>query len=426
MLKHIPKSDINLRPFKVYKTFTATENTYDALLAYNHTGSNDILTNEEIFQNGIYHQLYTMYYRDPHNVFTSYGDINAISESYNELTSQRHLDTAARVISIPQKYFGEGIKPGSVALLSNSTSETLYDDSYGNLISNRNKFNLISIDVENGTILFYDKNGNEETLSFTNINVNDGVIVLTGQTHDFINFTATINDNYLSFDGNIEGYSNIVRDYIGNVFYSHGLIVITNDIMSGSSTGSRYDIFDNYDLIYKSTNTIYENEILLVVNEDEFNVSTNPTSYTEMNIETGSIYVTNSNILYEIVAGPDAGGFINYYDINKQEQTIVIEPNNTYNFYANSFGDNELINCSFIVSDKAGFKWRNSDKYQKAIFADYEYSSSIDPIGSYLAPYITTIGLYDENMDMVAVAKLATPIKSTPDLPVNFLVRFDS
>jgi hypothetical protein len=65
-------------------------------------------------------------------------------------------------------------------------------------------------------------------------------------------------------------------------------------------------------------------------------------------------------------------------------------------------------------------------KYQKAIFADYEYSSSIDTTGSYLAPYITTIGLYDENMDMVAVAKLATPVKSTPDLPVNFLVRFDS
>jgi hypothetical protein len=29
-------------------------------------------------------------------------------------------------------------------------------------------------------------------------------------------------------------------------------------------------------------------------------------------------------------------------------------------------------------------------------------------------------------MDMVAVAKLATPIKSMPDLPVNFLVRIDT
>ena len=59
-------------------------------------------------------------------------------------------------------------------------------------------------------------------------------------------------------------------------------------------------------------------------------------------------------------------------------------------------------------------------------FADYEFSSSIDPTGSYLAPYITTIGLYDDELNMVAVAKLPQPIKSLPEYPVNFIVRFDT
>ena len=59
-------------------------------------------------------------------------------------------------------------------------------------------------------------------------------------------------------------------------------------------------------------------------------------------------------------------------------------------------------------------------------FWEYEYSSSIDPTGSYLAPYITTIGLYDDALNMVAVAKLPEPIKSLPDYPVNFIVRFDT
>ena len=54
------------------------------------------------------------------------------------------------------------------------------------------------------------------------------------------------------------------------------------------------------------------------------------------------------------------------------------------------------------------------------------YSSSIDPTGSYLAPYITTIGLYDDELNMVAVAKLPQPIKSLPEYPVNFIVRFDT
>ena len=59
-------------------------------------------------------------------------------------------------------------------------------------------------------------------------------------------------------------------------------------------------------------------------------------------------------------------------------------------------------------------------------FAYYEYNLSLDPTGSFLAPYITTIGLYDNDMNMVAVAKLPQPIKSLPDYPENFIIRFDT
>ena len=426
MLKYIPKSDINLRPFKVYKTFSVTEDTYTSLLAYNHTGSTNSLSTNELFENGLYHQIYSMYYRDPHNVLTSYGDILPISESYNTTDSQRYLNTAARVISIPQKNFGERIKPLSVSITSNTIGERVEDDGYGNLRSKTNKFNLISLNVETGEFSFYDTIGQIITLNFTDINLNNSTITLVGQTNEFTNFRAVINDNLISFTGIIEGYSNILRETIGNVFYSHGLITVTKDIVSGSEPGSRYNFFDDYDLTYKSTTTIYENEILLTINEDEFNVSTNPTSYIEMNVETGSIYVTNSAIVYEIIAGDDAGGFVNYYDQFGVEQTLSIEPNNTYGFSVSKLMDYELINCEYTISDKGGIKWRQSDKYQKPQFSEYEYSSSVDLTGSYLAPYITTIGLYDENMDMVAVAKLAKPVKSMPDLPVNFLVRFDT
>ena len=59
-------------------------------------------------------------------------------------------------------------------------------------------------------------------------------------------------------------------------------------------------------------------------------------------------------------------------------------------------------------------------------FEHYELSSSIDTTGSFLAPFITTIGLYDDSCDLVAVAKLPQPIKSEHDIPVNFIVRFDT
>jgi hypothetical protein len=57
-------------------------------------------------------------------------------------------------------------------------------------------------------------------------------------------------------------------------------------------------------------------------------------------------------------------------------------------------------------------------------FADYERLAANDKTGSYLAPYVTTIGLYD-GLDLVAVAKLGTPIKVAPELPINFVVKMD-
>ena len=153
-----------------------------------------------------------------------------------------------------------------------------------------------------------------------------------------------------------DGFSNLIdsaSNVKGNIFYDRGLVVLTKDINSGSTLSS-------FDLSFRSTKTIYENEIFLSVYESEFNTSTNPTAN-------------------------DSTGKILGYGIQSS-----LNPN--------VFGG----------------------------FDEYDYSSSIDPTGSYLAPFITTIGLYDDNNDMIAVAKLPQPIKSLPDYPVNFIVRFDT
>ena len=57
-------------------------------------------------------------------------------------------------------------------------------------------------------------------------------------------------------------------------------------------------------------------------------------------------------------------------------------------------------------------------------FLNYKYSSSVDVTGSYLAPYITTVGLYS-GLDLVAVAKLGMPIKNSGELPLNIIVKWD-
>lgn len=61
--------------------------------------------------------------------------------------------------------------------------------------------------------------------------------------------------------------------HVGNILYSHGIIVITNQNYT-----TNLDPNSNQVINFKSTFTIYENQIRCHVNENEFNFTQNPTS----------------------------------------------------------------------------------------------------------------------------------------------------
>ena len=379
MLKQIPKSDITLRPFKVFKNFPATGSIvsgsmqitpgYNATLAYNHTGSFDVLTDSQSLENGTWHQLRTMYYRDPHNLYTSYG---TIKPTYSEIerVKQRVLNDTAYVFQVSQIKFGEEIKPNSVLLKSELLNETILDDGFGNLTSNYNSYVFKQIDIQNSLFIFEDPDGTELTANLipyesgSAIDIENAIFKIELQEIFYL-IKIDVETSFISWLGVFNDKLKVSPVVMGNVFYSHGIIAITRD-----TDTSRLGMLDeDWQLNYQSTNTIYENEILLVVDEDEFNTSTNPSA-------------------------------VNFVNLQNVEYTTSFEGTKRTSKY-----DAATIKPEFLA---------------------YEYSSSIDQTGSFIVPYVTTIGLYDENMDMVAVAKLATPIKSTPDLPVNFLVRIDT
>ena len=70
-------------------------------------------------------------------------------------------------------------------------------------------------------------------------------------------------------------------------------------------------------------------------------------------------------------------------------------------------------------------KFNNTQNLSSLLY--YNNSLTIKPYvsGSTFTPYITTIGLYNDNHDLVAVAKLATPLKKRKDVDVNVIIRFD-
>ena len=175
---------------------------------------------------------------------------------------------------------------------------------------------------------------------------------------------------------------------VGDVFYDHGLVVYTHTAsLNTTLTG-------NWQIDFKSTETIYENEYLLIVNEDEFNISQNPSAV----VKVGGITSTFT----------DTDGIVR--TVNEEQpvryirKKTTLENGNTLDFRFGS-GVNSAVSGGF---------------------EHYDLSGSMDSTGSFLSPFITTIGLYDDNCDLVAVAKLPQPIKSEPDFPVNFIVRFDT
>jgi hypothetical protein len=136
-----------------------------------------------------------------------------------------HGYSNSSVISIPQQFYGEKIKPGSFLLTetdvtdNNNINPIIKDDGFGNLYA-------------------------------TNANSNFGT--LTGSSN-----SISASDNY-----------------IGNIFYEHGLAVITE---TGSWSGSvNYsDLATNYTLKLDSSNRITTYEYNVTINPNEYNLSTN-------------------------------------------------------------------------------------------------------------------------------------------------------
>jgi hypothetical protein len=158
-----------------------------------------------------------------------------------------------------------------------------------------------------------------------------------GNLYDY----AGINDDYIRPDYISSSYfqpgsidANIT--HVGNIFYAHGIIVMSN-------TASKYDGLFTTDITssisFQNEHIIYENEVRCIVKESDYNLSYNPT------LVTGS--------------------------------------------YANG-----------VLRDFA--------------------------TGSAFQPYVTTIGLYNDENELLMVAKLGKPIMLSPDTDMTFIVKYDT
>jgi hypothetical protein len=76
----------------------------------------------------------------------------------------------------------------------------------------------------------------------------------------------------------------------------------------------------------------------------------------------------------------------------------------------------------YIVSGSDGYILTGSLNGTLKPFA----TGSALPSGSFFTPYATTLGLYNDNNELLAVAKFGKPILMSPYTDMTFVVRYDT
>lgn len=104
-------------------------------------------------------------------------------------------------------------------------------------------------------------------------------------------------------------------------------------------------------------------------------------------------------------------------------QTLVSSGSEFVLNYKSTVTINERSVLFNIVPSEFNMTFNPSATNPTSSLPDYPYQGFVT--SESFSPYITTIGLYDDNFNLLAVAKFAKPLKKSTDIPMSIAVRWD-
>ena len=289
--KKLKKEDSYLTTYVAHKTFTVSGSQHENYGVETYIGisgsgdwfpsgsdsrlqSTDYEHHTRLVYNSIYHLYYSGYENgmpaSSSNEMSGSAYENYLQSSYT--SNQRRAQDEFTVISIPRNLCGVNIKPGSIRLsppVSTSGSNYVFtaSDATGNYASE-------SFAEEMDTLY-----GGSETLQDGEYIVDEGTYI--NETVDefvvpgFDDYKTTLIDDK---NGNLILSASHPPRVVGNVIYSHGLIIISNP-----AVGSYYANYFSGSLTWQSSQPIYTYNYHCPVGESEFNNTLHPTSVTDLN-----------------------------------------------------------------------------------------------------------------------------------------------
>ena len=171
-----------------------------------------------------------------------------------------------------------------------------------------------------------------------------------------------------------------------------------------------------------------------------------PGSFT-ISAESGSITDDGNGNLFLLLDGEYCGNIIYQHGLvilTKDNQGVgpyygsAIYGTDVYGAGPNPFIENIILSPNVTCSFSSSFTIFETQ--YKCTFDPSEFNFSLNPslisgstegivydfvTGSYFNPYVTTVGLYNENQDLIAVAKLAKPLPSNNVTDTTILINID-
>lgn len=303
------------------------------------------------FQEGQYRRL--VYDSIKQLYYTSYVDgtvqqstaFDNYEQSSFNFSGSKYLGDILTVFSIPRDLIGSHIEPGSFSLIVSGSSLNDYMSS--------------SYSAENGYDDFVE--------TFSTLLTIYGTAGVDGEKPyiqvepDYVEETPAAGGEYLfsiyptpqivdDKEGNLYLKGREPRKYVGNIKYTHGVIIITDTVIAEYFNG-----YFNANLDWKSNHTIYTHNYHCRVKESEYNISTNPTVVKNA-VKTG------------------------YYN------------------------DGEIYSENIITT--------NGELQDITKIPEFQ-------------PYITTVGLYNDANELVAVAKMGQPVPKPANTEMTIVVKLD-
>lgn len=288
-------------------------------------------------------QLYYSNYSNGEILVT--GSFDNYEQSSFNISGSRTINSSISVFSIPRNIIGTHMEPGTFRMIISGSSA---DDYMSSSYSRQSGYDDY-VETFSSLLTLYGTIGlrGDEDYLLTEPDYVQETVAAGGEYLFSIYPTPLIVDDN---EGNLYLEGSNPKKYVGNIIYTHGIIIITEEIVA-----EYFNDYFNANLEWKSNQPIYTHNYHCKVKESEYNVSLNPTTVQN-----------TSKVAY--------------------------------------YNDGEIYTTTLTSNDGV-----LKDNVKVPEFQ----------------PYITTVGLYNDANELIAVAKVGQPIPKPANTEMTIVVKID-